>query len=66
MKLDIGRWYLGVRWCPSVFNRDRYLRDFYIFHWLDRDARYWGYEREWYDGYHYSLGLWWFNITWKR
>ncbi len=42
-----------------------YYNDYYIFpiNWLPKDGRYFGFHFQWYDGPHYSFGLWLFNIS---
>jgi hypothetical protein len=33
--------------------------------WLPPDCRYFGYTQDWYDGPLSTLGLWWFNFSWR-
>lgn len=32
---------------------------------LEKDVRYWGFQKFYYDGPHYSFGFWFFNISWS-
>ena len=50
----------GVEW-GGPFSNWYYL---YWWNWLSKDSRYWGKKNFWYDGPHYSFGLWYTNITW--
>lgn len=57
----------GVTWLGrNTVNGGLYdLYWLYLFNWLDPDRRYWGREWMYYDGPHPSIGLWFFNISWR-
>jgi hypothetical protein len=39
----------------------RWWDSWWLFNWLPREARYWGYSKDWYNGPIYSFGFWYFN-----
>ena len=57
----------GIHWKPfKLGNRVEYEYYFYPTpNWLEPKYRYLGYAWAYYDGYHYSFGFWYFNITWN-
>lgn len=60
----------GVEWGPYGPDHsapEPYGYQYYIWwkpNWLPKKARYFGYERFWWDGPHASFGFWFFNIGW--
>lgn len=59
MKIDR----IGIYWGKKYENEYEYY--FYFWNPLPKGHRYWGREDMWYDGPHPSLGLWFFNFTWR-
>lgn len=78
IKWEVGRWYFGFKCHLGTRIVFRYIIDidrpgpcrcpagfyFYPFNWLRPNARYWGYQAEWYNGPQPGFGFWFFNITW--
>lgn len=64
MKLDIGKWALGVRWHETEHEPDGVCW-FYVFNWLWPEHRFWGYRTDYYYQPLYSFGFWFFNLCWS-
>lgn len=64
MKVYYGKWWISFDWDKHP-EYDMYRKYISPFNWLSKDARYWGYDDNWYDGPHPSFGFWFFNVNWS-
>lgn len=48
---------VGIEW-----GEENYI---YLWNWLRPEHRFVGLAGCWYDGPHYSIGFWYFHITWS-
>jgi hypothetical protein len=58
----------GVEWGwfvpPEYPSMASYSYYFYWWNWLPKESRYFGPQHMYYDGWHWSFGLWFCNISW--